>query len=71
MQAIGQFDQDYPDVLGHGHGHLLKVLCLGFVAAGKYFAKFRHPIDNLGYRLAKFLAQSLFVGRRVFDHVVQ
>ena len=38
VQAICHLDHDDANVLGHGHGHLLKILGLGFVAAGEYFA---------------------------------
>ena len=36
MGAVGELDQDDPDVLGHGHHHLAEVLDLGFLAIAEF-----------------------------------
>ena len=72
MQAVCQLYQDHPDVLGHGQGHFLEVLGLGFGPGAEL------DLGQLGYAIYQFgdvfpelLAQSIFRDTGIFDNVVQ
>src|SRR5690554_441858 len=72
MQAVCQLYQDHPDVLGHGQGHFLEVLGLGFSPGAEL------DLGQLGYAIYQFgdvfpelLAQSIFRDTGIFDNVVQ
>ena len=72
VQAIGELDQDHPQVLGHCHGHLLKVFGLGFGPRAEVdLVQLANAIDQFGDFIAE-LGGELFLERgRIFDDVVQ
>jgi hypothetical protein len=72
VEAVGQLDQDHPDVGGHRHHHLAVVLGLALVAAlERHPGQLGDPVDQLGDLLAEFLADVVEAGAGVLDGVVQ
>ena len=72
VQAIGQLDENDPDVLGHGHDHLAEALRLTFLAAGKFqLAEFSYPFHQNGYVVAEALRHLLRCHPRIFDGIVE
>jgi hypothetical protein len=72
VSAVGQLDQDDPDVLGHGHHHLAEVLDLGFLAIAELqLVELGDTGDQLGDGVAKLLGQIVLGDRGIFDDVVQ
>ena len=72
VEAVGQLDQDHPDIGGHRHHHLPVVLGLALVATLE-----RHPgqlgdaVDQVGDLVAEFPADVVEAGAGVLDGVVQ
>lgn len=49
MRAVGQFDQDNPNILHHGQHHFAKVFRLRLFAIAKFeLIELRHPVHQLG-----------------------
>ena len=72
VQAVGELDQDDPDVRGHRDHHLAVVLGLGLVARLEGQAgQLGDAVDETGDLLAERLAHLLERGRGVLDRVVQ
>ena len=72
VQAVGELDQDDPDVVGHRDHHLAVVLGLAVVAALEGDAgQLRHAVDELADLLAELLAHLVERRARVLDRVVQ
>ena len=72
VQAIGELDQDDPDVLGHRDHHLAVVLGLAVVAALEGDpGELRDAVDERGDLVAELLAHLVERGARVLDGVVQ
>ena len=72
VEAVGQLDQDHPDVGGHRHHHLAVVLGLAFVAALEGDAgELGDAVDELGDLVPEVLAHLLQAGARVLDGVVE
>ena len=72
VQAVGELDQDDPDVAGHRDHHLPVVLRLAVVAALEGDAgQLRDAVDELGDLLAELLAHLVERRARVLDRVVQ
>ena len=72
VEAVGELDQDDPDVRGHRHHHLPVVLGLTLVAALERDAReLGDAVDELGDRLAELLLDLIEAGARVLDGVVQ
>ena len=72
VQAIGELDQDDPDVLGHRDHHLAVVLGLAVVAALEGDAgQLGHAVDQLAHLLAELLPHLVERSARVLDGVVQ
>ena len=72
VQAIGQFDENDPDVLGHGHNHLAEALCLTFLTASELqLAELGHPLHQDGHIVAKQLCDLLGRDASIFDRIVQ
>ncbi len=72
VQAIGQLDQDHPDVGGHRHHHLAVVLGLPLVAALEgHPGQLGDAVDQLGDLLAELRPDLLEAGAGVLDRVVQ
>ena len=71
MQAVGKFDDDNADVLGHGEEHLAKRKRLLLVHAIDFdVGELGHAIDELGHRIAK---QAGNIGKRglgILDGIV-
>ncbi len=72
MQAVGKFDDDNADVLGHGEEHLSQRERLFLVHAVDFdVGELGHAIDELGYRIAK---QAGNIGKRglgILNGIVQ
>ena len=72
MQAVGEFDDDDADVLGHGKEHLAQREGLLLVHAVDFdVGELGHAIDELGHRIAK---QAGNIGKRglgILDGIVQ
>jgi hypothetical protein len=75
VRAVGELDQDDPDVLGHRHQHLAEVLGLLFLDAdrlrGLEGAELGDPFHQVEHFLAEQLADLLRLGEGVLDGVVQ
>ncbi len=72
VQAIGELDQDDPDVRGHRDHHLAVVLGLRLVARlERKPGQLRDAVDESGDLLAERLLHLLQRGARVLDRVVQ
>ena len=72
MEAVGQLDQDHPDIGGHRHHHLAVVLRLPLVAALEgHPGQLGDAVDQLGDLLAELGPDLLQVGAGVLDRVVQ
>ena len=72
VEAVGQLDQDHPDVGGHRDHHLAVVLGLLLVAALEGDAgELRDAVDELGDVVAEALAHVVERRARVLDGVVQ
>ena len=72
VEAVGQLDQDHPDVGGHRHHHLAVVLGLPLVAALEGDpGQLGDAVDQLGDLLAELLADLLEAGAGVLDRVVE
>ncbi len=70
--AVGELDQDDPDILGHGHHHLAEVLGLGLLAIAKLqLVELGDARYQLGDGIAKQLGQIGLGDRGIFDDVVQ
>ena len=72
MEAVGELDQDDPDVRGHRDHHLPVVLRLVLVAAlERDPGQLRHAVDQPGDGVAEELAHLIEARRRVLDRVVE
>ena len=72
VEAVGQLDQDHPDVGGHRHHHLAVVLGLALVAALEgHPGQLGDAVDQLGDLLAELVADLVEAGAGVLDRVVE
>ena len=72
VEAVGQLDQDHPDVGGHRHHHLAVVLGLPLVAALEGDpGQLGDAVDQLGDLLAELGPDLLQAGAGVLDRVVE
>ena len=72
VQAIGQFDQNNPQVIGHGQCHFLEVFGLLFGLRLKFdLGELAHAVHQLGNRVAKLLGDGFFSNTGVFNYIVQ
>ena len=72
VEAVGELDQDDPDVRGHRDHHLAVVLGLVLVAALERDPReLRDAVDQSGDRVAEELAHLVEARRRVLDRVVE
>ena len=72
VQAVGELDQDDPDVAGHRDHHLAVVLRLAVVAALEGDAReLRQAVDELGDLVAELLLHLVERRARVLHRVVQ
>ena len=77
VQAVGQLDEDHPQVLRHGHQHLPQALRLQVVAGGllghlpRYVAQLGHPVHQLGHVRAELLLYLLHRHTAVLRHIVK
>ena len=72
VQAIGQLDQHHAHIADHGQQHLANVFRLAIFAVGELnLVDLGHALDDVLNLLAKFCANLLGLGLRVFDCVVQ
>jgi len=72
VKAVGELDQDDPDVRGHRDHHLAVVLGLVFVAALEGdLSELRDAVDQPGDRIAEQLANLIQACRGVLNRVVE
>ncbi len=72
MEAVGQLDQDHPDVGGHRHHHLAVVLGLALIAALEGDpGQLGDAVDQLGDLVAELSPDFLQAGGGVLDRVVK
>jgi hypothetical protein len=72
VQAVGQLDQDDPDVAGHGQQHLAEALGLLLLLGGELDAvQLGQAVDEVGHLRAEFFEQLLLGDAGVFHDVVQ
>ena len=72
VEAVGELDQDDPDVRGHRDHHLAVVLGLVLVAALEGDpGELRDAVDESGDRVAEELAHLVEARRRVLDRVMK
>ena len=70
--AVGQLDQNDPDILGHRHHHLAEVLGLSLFAIAKLqLVELGDPGHQLGDRIAKLFGQIGLGDRSILDDIVQ
>ena len=68
VQAVGQFDQDDPNVIHHGQHHLAVVFGLLLFPGGELdLADLGHALDNMGDLFAELLADIEDRDRSVLD----
>ena len=72
VEAVGNLDQDNPQVLGHGHGHLLEVfcLCLGAAAEGN-LVEFADAVHQISHGIAELTLDRGLGDACVFDYVMK
>ena len=72
MQTVGQFDDNYTHILGHGQDHLTVVfhlpVFLGFILE---LFQLGHPIDQESYLLTKAFLKILFCIGSILYHIVK
>ena len=72
VQAVGDFDENDADVLGHGHQHLAQILhLLVFLAGILYAGQLGDPFHNIRNLSAELAGNILVLQIRVFDHIMQ
>jgi hypothetical protein len=72
VQAVGELDQDHPDIARHGEQHLAEVLRLGLLLGLEFDAvELGDAVHQVGDVLAEFVADFSLGDRCVFHHVVQ
>jgi hypothetical protein len=72
VQAVGQLDQDHPDVLGDRQHHLAEVLGLGLgLGTELQVGQLGDAIDQLGDLRSELGADAFLAGRGVLHHIVQ
>ena len=72
VKTVGDFNQDYAQILRHGHRHFLKILCLCFGATTKsYLVEFAYTVNQISNRIAKLRLNCCLGNAGVFDYVVQ
>ena len=72
VQAVGELDDDHPDIPGHRQHHLLEVLRLGhrLVLEGD-LGQLGDAIHQFGNRGSELLGQGLLVDTGILDHIMQ
>ncbi len=72
VQPVGDFDEDHPDVLAHGHEHLAQVFHLGLLGGGEVGpGQLGDPLHKLRYGGPEELFDLLVGGVGVLDAVVE
>ena len=71
MQAVGQLDEDHPQVLRQGEDHFAQILHPAFHAPIFDPAQLGHPVDQEGDLLSERAFYLRERGARVFHHVMQ
>jgi hypothetical protein len=72
VEAIGQLNDDNPDIADHGEQHFANVFGLVVFAIGKLdFIEFGHALNDVGDLLAKTAANLLSGNVRVLDSIVE
>ena len=72
VKAVGDFNQNNPQVFGHCHRHLLKVFGLRLGAAREsHLVELAHAVDEIGYAGAELRLNGSFSDAGVFDNIVE
>ena len=72
VQPVRQFDQDHPDVLGHGQEHFPVVLHLLFFPGDVFdLSQFGDPVHQHGHFPAEDVLQLVQGHIRIFHHIMQ
>ena len=71
MQAIGEFHQDHPDILGHRKGHFLEVFCLSFSPGLEHAFEFTDSVNQFSDLVIKLQPKGVFGDSGVFNHVMK
>ena len=72
VKAIGNFNQNNPQVFGHCHCHLLKVFGLSLGATREsHLVELAHAVDEIGYAGAELRLNGSFSDAGVFDNIVE
>ena len=71
MQAVGELDEDHPQVVGRGHRHLLEVLGLGLLVRLEDGGELADPVHDLGDLPAEDRLELGLGGAGVLEDVVQ
>ena len=70
--AVGQLNQDHPDILRHGHKHFLQVGNFKFLIVFElHLIQLTDTLHQLGHGITKALGQILFTEGGVFNHIMQ
>jgi len=72
VQAVGELDQDHPDIPGHRQQHLAEAFGLPLLAGAKgHLADLGHPVDQVEDLRTEHGADFFGRGQGVFQGVVQ
>jgi hypothetical protein len=72
VQAVGELDQDHPQIAGHRQQHLAEALGHRLVAIAKAeLVEFGDAVDQFGHGLAEFARNRLTAELGVLERVVQ
>src|SRR5690606_22918687 len=72
VQAVGQLDQDHPDVARHRQGHFLEIFRLGFGFGAKFdLGQFADAVHQFRDGFAKLLGQGFLGNAGVLDHIMK
>ncbi len=72
VQSVGNLDQDYPDIIGHGEQQLPKILCLCRYVLAKHPARYLgQPVHNLRNLIPKQGTDIIDRVIGIFHHIVK
>ncbi len=73
MQPVGKFDDNHPDILGHGKKHLPQILCLyvQFVRRIRQPSQLRDTVHQKSHIVPKIPADLFFADLGILHHVMK
>ena len=71
VQPIGKFQQHHTDIVHHGEQHLSIALGLGHLVAAENVRNLGRAVDDVGHRIAEFLADVFDLEFGIFGYVME